>query len=398
MAGAITLLAIGIAIGVLRGQSALIMLCSLLLVTSVGSTLWSRRALLSLSYERRFDPPRIFPGEEADYVVEITNRKLLPLPWVRLEEHVPAALLPARGQPMVSGDEGWERRRSISLGWHERLVLRQRFTCHRRGSYVVGPTSIESGDPLGFFPTELHVPETQALLVYPRIADLPLSPTVSRFPYGSTSARPPALEDPARFAGLRDYRAGDPMRWVDWKASARRMKLQTRIFAPTTLNSAIVALNVQTMQFAWQGFDEERLDAVIGVAAALVRQSVQDRQPVGLAANASGAGIEEFQVFLPPNRRPSQLEDVLAVMARLSPLPTLTFGAFLHRVAANFPFGASLAVVTAFLDPEMTVTLGRLVDRGHAVSLFFVGPELPLTLDPRIQTTVFADVQFEPIV
>jgi hypothetical protein len=151
------------------------------------------------------------------------------------------------------------------------------------------------------------------------------------------------------------------------------------------------------MQFAWQGFDEERLDAVIGVAAALVRQSVQDRQPVGLAANASGAGIEEFQVFLPPNRRPSQLEDVLAVLARLSPLPTLTFGAFLRRVAGNFPFGASLAVVTAFLDPEMVEALGRLVDRGHAVSLFFVGKELPLSVDPRIQTTLFPDVEFEPI-
>jgi uncharacterized protein (DUF58 family) len=392
----IILLAFGLLIGIIRAQSALIMLCSLFLVTAIGSTFWSRRSIQALTYERRFDPPRIFPGEQTDYVVEITNRKLLPLPWLRIDEHVPAALVPA-GEHRVAGDEGWQRRRSVSLAWHERLVLRQRFTCAQRGNYVVGPTDVETGDPLGFFPEAVRFPETHSLVVYPRIAELDQAAVVSRFPYGSTSARPPALEDPARFAGIRDYRSGDPMRWVDWKASARRMKLQTRIFAPTTLNSVVVALNVQTMPYAWQGYDEDRLEQVIGVAAALVRQSVVDRQPVGLAANASGAGIEEFQVFLPPNRRPSQLEDVLAVLACLSPIPTLSFGRFLHRIAGNFPYGASLAVVTGFLDESMSDTLERLVERGHAVALFFVGPEVPVTLDPRIQTTVLPTVTFEPI-
>jgi uncharacterized protein (DUF58 family) len=396
LASIIILLAFGLLIGIIRAQSALIMLCSLFLVTAIGSTFWSRRSVQALTYERRFDPPRIFPGEQTDYVVEVTNRKFLPLPWLRIDEHVPSALVPA-GEHRVAGDEGWQRRRSVSLAWHERLVLRQRFTCAQRGNYVVGPTDVETGDPLGFLPAAVRFPETHSLVVYPRIAELDQAAVVSRFPYGSTSARPPALEDPARFAGIRDYRPGDPMRWVDWKASARRMKLQTRIFAPTTLDSVVVALNVQTMPFAWQGYDEDRLEQVIGVAAALVRQSVVDRQPVGLAANASGAGIEEFQVFLPPNRRPSQLEDVLGVLACLSPIPTLSFGRFLHRIAGNFPFGASLAVVTGFLDESMADTLERLVERGHAVSLFFVGPEVPVALDSRIQTTVLTTVTFEPI-
>jgi hypothetical protein len=84
-------------------------------------------------------------------------------------------------------------------------------------------------------------------------------------------------------------------------------------------------------------------------------------------------------------------------MARLSSIPTLSFGAFLQRVAASFPFGASLAVVTAFLDRPMADTLQRLVERGHAVSLFFVGPELPVALDPRIETTALSEVSFEAI-
>jgi len=397
LAQLVLLLTIALMVGIIRAQGALIMLSSLLLVTALGSTFWSRRSLERLTYRRYFDPPRIFPGERTEYVVEITNRKLLPLPWVRLDEHMPSDVRPVQGGPQVAGEEGWQRRRSLSLGWNERVELRQQFTCSARGDYVVGPTDLETGDPLGLFPTQLRIPETHELLVYPRIAQLPASPPRSRFPFGAANARPPVLEDPIRVTGVRDYRPGDPMRFVDWKASARRMKLQTRVLAPTTLNNVVVVVNTQTLAFAWQGYDIARFEAALGVAAALVREAVAQRHPIGLAANASGTGMEDFQLYLRPNRRPSQLEDTLAALATLTPIPTMAFGPFLERIAANFPFGASLVAVTAFLDEEVTRDLLRLAERGHAISLVFLGAELPVAVNPPIQVHLLPDVTFEPI-
>ncbi len=394
MAALVLLLAFILVIGVVRGQSALIMLSSLLIVASLAFGFWSRRATQGLTYRRSFDPPRIFPGEDTDYVVEVINRKWLPLPWVRIEEHMPTAVVPIGG-PSLHGEEGWQRRRTVSLGWHERVVIRQRFTCRRRGDYRIGPTDVETGDPLGLFPVHVRVPESRALIVYPRLAALPPIQVASRFPFGATTARPPALEDPMQFAGLRDYRPGDPRRWVDWKASARRMRLQTRVFAPTTLNTVIVALNVQTMAFAWQGYNQDRLEAAIGVAASLLRDAIAAGQPVGMAANSSGAEMEEFQVYLRPNRRPSQLEDALALLARLSPLPTMAFGAFLQRIASTFPYGASLITVTGFLDQPTADDLSVLARRGHAVVLVFLGERLQAEVDERIQTVAVRDVVFE---
>jgi uncharacterized protein (DUF58 family) len=314
---------------------------------------------------------------------------------VRIEEHMPAAVTPVQGGPRVVSDEGWRRRRSLSLGWNERVVLRQRFTCSSRGDYVIGPTDVETGDPLGLFPVQLRIPESHELLVYPRLAQLPRSPLESRFPFGTAGARPPVLPDPIRVAGVRDYRAGDPMRFVDWKASARRMKLQTRVLEPTTLNNVIVVVNVQTMAFAWQGYDLQRFNAAVGVAAALLRDGIVDRHAVGLAANASGAGMEEFQVYVRPSRRPSQLEDALGALAIVAPIPTIAFGAFLERIAANFPYGASLVAVTAFLDEETADDLARLAERGHAISLVFLGSELPVRVDRRIDTRLLPEVRLE---
>jgi len=392
----IILLLVVLIVGVIRSQSALIMLASLLLVTVAGSLAWSRRAPALVTYHRSFDPPRIFPGEETEYVLELVNRKRLPLPWVHIEEKMPGSVVPVVGGPAVTNAEGWQRHRTVSLAWQERLVLRQRFTCQTRGDYVIGPTEIETGDPLGFFPRLLHFEPTRELLVYPRFAQLPPMQLLSRFPFGPATARPPVLEDPARFAGIRDYYPGDPMKWIDWKASARRMKLQTRVYAPTTLQHIMAVLNVQTMEHAWQGYDLGRLDAAIAVVATLVRDSLEARQSVGIAANSSGMGMEEFQIFVAPNQRPSQLEETLAVLAQLAPIPTMAFGSFLRRIAANFPYGASLAVVTSFLNEETVGDLKRLADRGHAISMIFLGDELPISVDPRFSVVVLPQIEFEP--
>jgi uncharacterized protein (DUF58 family) len=399
VASAFVLLGLILIVGLMRGQSALIMIASLLLVSLGAFSWWSRTAGTSLRYERACVPARIFPGERTHYVVQLSNDKMLPLPWVRVEEHLPDVMVAEPPRETSNGDRPsdrpWQRARMVALGWHERLELRHAFTCTRRGEYRIGPTNIETGDPLGLFPVHIQVPETLSLLVYPRTAAVSGLLSVSAAPFGTMGAKPPALEDPARFAGLRDYQPGDPRRWVDWKASARRLKLQTRVFTPTTVSTRIVALNVQTMPFTWQGYDAARLEAAIGVAASLIRDSILADEPVGLAANSSGVGMEDFQVFLRPNRRPSQLEDALAALARLSPLPTMAFGSMLRRIAANFPYGASLLAVTPYIDEAIADDLSRAAHSGHAVSLVLVETEIPPYLDPKIHAVSLPEVEFE---
>lgn len=389
----LALLGLLLVIAIIRTQAALVLLIVLLILGILVSAAWSRRSTDRLTYRRYFEPPRIFPGEETEYIVEITNRKGLPLPWAEIEEHVPVALLPSKDG--IARSEGWHHRRAVSLGWHERLVLRQRFRCNQRGEYVIGPTEIQTGDPLGIFPVYVSVPDTRSLIVYPRIARLDWRTLQSRFPYGPIKARPPVLEDPAWFAGVRDYRPGDPRHWVDWKATARRQQLQTRVFTPTTLTNLVVALNVQTMEYAWQGYNAEKLEAAIGVAAALVRDLTAAQCAVGLAANAGGGGLEQFQAYLPPSRRPSQVTEALAVLAKLSPLPTVGFGTFLRRIATNFPYGASLICVAATLDQDTADQLCALTDHGHAAALVYLGSELPVTLSRDIPVALIPEVAFE---
>jgi uncharacterized protein (DUF58 family) len=98
----------------------------------------------------------------------------------------------------------------------------------RRGWLRPGRLRVFTQFPLGLFHAWGYVALDSACLVYPRPAPagMPLPPhAVLAEPQGRHSAG--GDED---FSGLRGYRAGDSMRRIDWKASAREQGLYTKEF------------------------------------------------------------------------------------------------------------------------------------------------------------------------
>ena len=109
---------------------------------------------------------------------------------------------------------------------HSELALP--LTTTRRGWLVPGRLTVSTEFPLGLFHAWGYVALEQAYLVYPRPAPpgrpLPLSD--AGVLTGNTLLQP-GDED---FAGLRPYQAGDSMRRIDWKASAREQELLAKQF------------------------------------------------------------------------------------------------------------------------------------------------------------------------
>ena len=49
---------------------------------------WTRFGLRDVSYERRLAASRVVVGEELELELTVRNRKLLPLPWLEVEDYV----------------------------------------------------------------------------------------------------------------------------------------------------------------------------------------------------------------------------------------------------------------------------------------------------------------------
>lgn len=122
------------------------------------------------------------------------------------------------GEAAVSGEvpaDGWTR-------------LELPCTARRRGRLPLPACVLETRFPLGLFRAWAYAHFDATLLVYPRPAPFAPLPAPAAHAAAGGGSRGRGTAD---FAGLRGYRAGDSLRHVHWKASARGQGLVTKQFA-----------------------------------------------------------------------------------------------------------------------------------------------------------------------
>lgn len=119
---------------------------------------------------------------------------------------------PARVVDRVS--EGIDGGRTHSIVTDGRWI-RDDLGFETRGRHTIGPTLITASDPLGIWERIFTDPTTQTVTVYPQIRPLDGDGRLLREFIGVTDERD-------RFDTVREYRPGDPLRDINWKASAKR--------------------------------------------------------------------------------------------------------------------------------------------------------------------------------
>ncbi len=98
-----------------------------------------------------------------------------------------------------------------------------------RGSLAASALTLETGDPLGFFHHRQRHADQRVAVVLPLFSSLATSVQVREVESAFTAVRPGHGND---LYGVREYRAGDPLRRIHWRTSARRGELVVREFEP----------------------------------------------------------------------------------------------------------------------------------------------------------------------
>src|SRR3990172_7313431 len=356
-------------IGILTSSGPLIGLASLILLAGWLARVWADHALDNVRYERRIPENRAFAGDHLSMSLRLVNDKLLPIPRAELRDHVPEALtLPDEHLSPSSSPGQLILRRSAHLGWYERIIWPLEFDAPPRGYYRLGPSVISAGDLFGFFPVSREEEDHDAIIVYPRTYTMPELGLPAERPFGERKGREPIFEDPGRIAGLRDYRPGDPMRRIDWKASARTQSLQSRVYEPSSTLHLLVALNVHTLAHSWEGYVPETLERLLSVAGSVARHGFEAGYATGLLPNGAYP-TSDRPMRVPIGRRPEQLMRILEALAVIGPLTLVPLQTVLDREAQAFPFGATLVCVTSRMDPNLAASVHRIASAGHAVTV-----------------------------
>ncbi len=330
---------------------------------------WSRRLFDRLVFTHGLSERRAFAGEKVNLAVTVDNRKLIPLPWFEWRVGVAESLPVEREQLAASAVPGLSFIvRKGALGWYRRQ--RWQFTLNpgQRGYHQVGPASLRSADLLGAFPRKLDQEDTEHLVVFPRVFSLEDLGLPADRPFGERRGGERIYEDPLRIAGLREYRPGDPLRRIDWKATARHGDLQSRVYEPSAQQQLYLLVNIDTMLHAWEGYLRDELERVVSAAASIATWAAGQRAAVGLLANGAFPDADR-PIRLPPSRSLDQLTRVLEALAVIQPLTMGDLAGAIERERGKLPAGSTIVVVASLVPEPLTAALARLHDAGHHVAL-----------------------------
>jgi uncharacterized protein (DUF58 family) len=361
-------------VGTFLGVPVAIVLSIVVLLIEIVRSFWARFGLERVTYARRLERDRITWGEEIPVAIEVWNRKQIPLAWLRAEDEASPGVV-VRERPLVIGGRGGRvLRNAWTLAPYERVTRRFHVSGERRGVYELGPVALSVGDLFAREAAADERPGIDRFLVRPRT--VPTSALHRRDTWGGLDrARAGLTEDPSRFAGIREYAPGDPLRRIHPRASARLGRPVVKRFEPSRDREVLLALDVQTTANAILETtrDDDVVESLFVVAASIARSLALERAAFGLAA-AGYHGAESRFAHLPVSEAPGQLERVFDLLARLSSHPSAPFDRLLGMILRVVKPGTTIVVLTA-RDPTAYLTwLRRLERAGCRVVVVACGP------------------------
>ena len=299
------------------------------------SRAWSRRALKQLVV-RRFGAAHAFWGERTRVRVELRNRGPLPVAWLHVQETLP----PLLAQPPV-------RSKALSLWPGESASFTYELDCRRRGRYELGPLRLTTGDILGTGGVASAEGEVAYLTVYPRILPLEQLAVPAHSPYATVPRSGSLQHDPARVAGSREYRPGDSIRHINWKASASQGTLQSKLLDPVISLDTVILLDMERAHYE-AAHAVTTTELAISVAATMAVELARRRQSFAIGTNAADplAAGDAHGSFLPLRSGQGHLMLVLELLGRIEAHEALPFGAFLERHILRLPWGCALFFVS----------------------------------------------------
>ncbi len=220
-------------------------------------------------------------GELSALKEVVVNDKFLPLPAVEVDFHMDKRLYFTDGQNSSVSDQTY-RRDIFALSMRQKITRTLEFSCRGRGYFQIAQAGLTAWD---LFLTGKYLtsqPQHTDFYVLPR----PVAGEKINIPFshvmGTVLSRRRLYDDPFEFAGLRDYSRSDPMKYINWKATARAGKMLVDLHSTTLSQKVVVLLDME-------GKGVQRADllneASVRIACTLCEKLLREGVELGLYSN-----------------------------------------------------------------------------------------------------------------
>ena len=316
-------------------------------------------ALHGLTMSREM-PSDAWAGEESELCYVIENPSPVARFFLSIREVFPGWIAPTREETAL-----------FNVAAKDTTRILQSVKFRRRGVYQAAGFEVTAMDPLGVFAFTRRVDSAGELVVYPMPGPPVQLPVQGAERYGWQEATSSMLRGSSvEPDGVRAYAAGDSLRHIHWRQTARTGNLTVIEFEETLSQHLVLVLDLMRGTDVGKGV-QTTLEYAVRLAANLAEQAVEQGAEVrlilpaipqleGYPTTLTGRGQEHFHLLL----------DVLARVEADSVMPLRE----LLREAGELAAGTRLVVLTSQTEPGMAEALAHYTATGADVSVVYLDP------------------------
>lgn len=302
---------------------------------------WYQHVTVTLWFETK----ALYAGETTKLFEVIENRKAMPIPVLEVGFHAKKELDFAHTENASVSDYIYKRDIFSVLG-RQKITREIPLTCTKRGKYEIKEADITSYALFYKKRFSRAIENNDAgtfIYVYPKMTDVSQIITVCEHMLGTIQCTKRLYEDPFAFRSIRGYTAQDPMKTINWKASAKTGSLMVNTYDSVMSQKAMIFLDVEDNGILKR---EDLVEESIAVAATLMRRLLRQSIEVGLCMNGT---VEGFDTFIAPTNNKGKLVQIERMLAEFQATGDVTN----CTQEAVFPFTQLLDIVfEQFCPPE----------------------------------------------
>lgn len=334
---------------------------AVLVLCAIGAEWYSLQdPLAKVTYDCRPSKDVVEPGEPFEIITVLQNTRRFPIPFIKMEELLPASMeFPEPIPPLRQEKGGLVRTGTLYLMPRQTLQRRQPAFIRQRGRYFFRGATLFGGDFLGIRESSRQYHLSKELVVLPTAIDCPLLLENLGGFLGDISVNRFILEDPVLTLGYRDYTGREPQKAIGWSQSARAGKLMVKKYDYTMELSVTVILNVDGGA-STERQDPQQIEHCFSMARA-VCEVLEDRGiQYGFLTNATAAGAMGCWSLLEEGLGSRHFFTILEGLGRATYDRTQPFAQLLHRAAKRAQQGQAHIIITPALLPEFQPMIDRL--------------------------------------
>lgn len=195
-----------------------------------------------------------------------------------------------------------------------RLRGEKEFSCklntNTRGLYRIGPVELRGSDPFNFFPWEKIIKSYCDVVIYPKYYDINLILTKGERG-GVQRVKDPMYEDLSDLESMREYRSGDSLKRVNWKATARTGKIQTMEFSNNLSAPVFILMDISPDNYPIKK-RYTFLERCIEASASIITKYSEKKEACGMLTHN-----ENGTVLIPQSKGYSHTVSILESLAEI---------------------------------------------------------------------------------